>query len=164
MTQEKIFDLVSRFVFILGTFLSPTVPLLMIVGLAILIDTLAGRWAASFQATKDGKIPREEVTSKKTRQGVVEKSVSYSLVVLTFYCIDYAILNEVVVTYIPWQHLATKIVVLFICWIEYDSIDEKYYRVKGYRIKDKFHEFIRSVKKSVKSIFKFKDLFDEEKK
>lgn len=160
MTQEKIYDLLSRFVVILGTFISPTVPLLLIVGLAILIDTLAGRWAASFQAKKEGKVAREEVTSKKTRQGVVEKSVSYSLVVLTFYCIDYAILNEVVIDYVPWQHISTKVVVLFICWVEYDSIDEKYYRVKGYRIKDKFHEFLRSVKRVIKSAFKFKDLFD----
>ncbi|MDX1642037.1 MAG: phage holin family protein, partial [Balneolaceae bacterium] len=128
MSFEKIYELGSKFILIVGTFFAPTFILMGIVGLAILLDTIAGRWAAKHFAMKNGKIVREEVTSRKTRQGTLSKVVVYNLVVLTFFLIDHGMINEVVESYIPWQFLLTKMTVLFICWIEFDSIDEKYYR------------------------------------
>lgn len=156
---ERFSDIITRFGLLLGAFFSPLVPLLATVGVAILIDTLAGRWAAGYKAKKDGFQYRDVVTSKKTRQGVVEKSVSYCLVVIFFYMLDLYVINEVTIDYVPWEFISTKIVVIFLCWIEYDSIDEKYYRVKGYRIKDKFHDFTDDIKNFFRKLFKFKDFF-----
>jgi hypothetical protein len=70
--------------------------------------------------------------------------------------IDYAMINEVVLTYAPFEFMMTKISVLFLCWIEFDSIDEKYYRVKGVRLKDKIRDFFRSIATTIQNIFDFK--------
>lgn len=149
---EHAWELVFKYAMILLAFFAPTFSLLAIVGLSILLDTLIGRWAAKFEAVRDGKDPRIEVTSRKTRVGVISKVITYNIAVFTFFLLDDAVLNEITAQTLPWQYISTKIVVLFIVWMEYDSIDEKYYKVKGYRIKDKFKTFIGGLKSLVRVI------------
>jgi len=155
MTYKTPLDHIVQFALIISTFFAPTFLLMGAVGLAILMDTIAGRWAAKKHALKTGKIVREEVTSRKTRQGTLSKAIVYNLVVITFFVIDKSIINEVVLNYTPYEFMATKIATLFICWIEFDSIDEKYYNVKGIRLKDKIREFFRSIAELIKNIFDF---------
>jgi hypothetical protein len=150
-------DKIGNFLIIALTFFAPLAPLLAVVGLAILIDTITGRWAAAHEARKKNIAVREYVTSKKTREGFISKSVTYSLSVILFYLLDYSIINEFSATFIPWQFIATKVVVLYICWIEWDSIDEKYYRVKGVSLKDKFRKFTRDIKGLLTGILKLKN-------
>src|SRR5690554_5227474 len=155
MPFERTSELITKFAFIIATFFAPTVMLMLIVGLAILMDTIAGRWAAKRKALKEGKPVREEVTSRKTRQGTLSKVIVYNLVVITFFMIDSAMINEVVLLYVPFEFAVTKVATLFICWIEFDSIDEKYYHVKGVRLKDKIRSFFRGVSLIIKNIFDF---------
>lgn len=156
MSFAKFSDLGSKFLLIITTFFAPTFILMAIVGLAILLDTITGRWAAKHFARKEGKVVREEVTSKKTRLGTLSKVITYNLVVITVFLIDYAMINEVVLNYLPFEYMITKLSVLFLCWMEFDSIDEKYYRVKGVTLKDKIREFFRSAKVTIQNIFDLK--------
>lgn len=145
---------------VLGAFFSPLIGLIIVIGFAIFMDILAGRWAAGKEAEKQGIPKREFVTSRKTREGAVAKIIQYNLAILGVYLIDRFIVNDIFLAWakIPQlEYLLTKIGTVFIVWIEYDSIDEKVYRVKGYRIKDKIKMFIGGVKKFVSSIVGIKN-------
>jgi len=141
-------------------FFSPIYMLMLIVGLTILFDTVAGRWCAKHQAIKQGKEPRLEVTSNKTRTGAINKIIMYNLTVITLYLVDYSMINEAVMMWLKspvFTYLLTKLTVLFLIWIEFDSIDEKYYKVKGVRIKDKIGVFFSGAKMIVEKIFTFRN-------
>jgi hypothetical protein len=154
---ERIMELSWKFLIIIGSFFAPTIMLMLIVGLTILFDTIVGRWSAKVIAIKEGKNPREEVTSRKTRVGAIPKIIAYNLVVITMYLIDYSILNEILLGVLPWQYLTTKASVLFLIWLELDSIDESYYYATGTRLKNRIRDFIRSVKKTIAELINFKN-------
>lgn len=141
---------------LIGAFFAPAAPILMAVGLAILLDTYFGRW-------KSRKIG-EEVTSKKTRIGLVPKSIGYCLVVLTFYMLDYAIVDEFVHFFFPISFISTKLVALVLIYIEYTSMDESYEKVKGIKLKQAFANMMKSVRTITTDIYKTKDGVDKFKK
>lgn len=139
----------TKFAIGLTAFFSPVVIMFALVGLAILSDTLAGRWCARHKARAEGKDERLEVTSRKTREGALQKIIAYNLAMLTLYLVDYWAVNEIVKFYLPWDFLLTKIGTIFLVWIEFDSIDEKFYKVKGVRITTRMREFLSVFRKLI---------------
>lgn len=119
-------------------FLAPISSLMMVVGIVIFADTYFGRWSAR----KSGV----EVTSKKTREGLVPKMVGYQLSIISMFLLDGYMLNEVIINYIPFAYLATKATGSFLIWIEWSSINESYKKIYGYTINDKIGEFFKSIK------------------
>lgn len=120
------------------------------------VDTFYGRWAAKQIAIREDKNPRDEVTSKKTRVGFISKILSYEIGIILAFLVDKWILNFIVMSFFPIEYLVTKLIGLFIIWIEFTSIDEKIYRVKGYKMMDKFSEFVKKIKKTISCLVDFK--------
>jgi hypothetical protein len=118
--------------------LAPIHTLIFLITCAILIDTWFGRWAAAHEARKLGVPVREFVTSNKTRRGIISKFIGYNVALILMFILDKYFLQELllwILPGVPVLFLITKIVGLIILWIEFDSVDEKYYRVKGVTLK-----------------------------
>lgn len=120
-------------------FFSPVAFVFLIVGMSIGLDTLFGRWAAKHHAIKQNIPVREYVTSKLTREGMLDKAWMYLGIIAFLFVFDAYVINKFVVYYLknfPVEFAITKIVGLGLVAVEFDSIDEKYYNVKGIRLKD----------------------------
>lgn len=146
--KDYLHDIFVKLLMMLTMFFAPLFMFLIAIGLAILLDTMFGRW----KALNIG----EKVTSKKTRHGVISKVITYNIVTITIFIIDNLAVNEIILTYFPYQFLLTKSVVLFLLWLEGNSIDESYEAVKGYKISDKFIEFIKTIKKLILKAVQYK--------
>jgi len=131
----------KHFLMVFITFISPLLPLALLVSLFSVIDTFVGRW----YARKIG----EEITSRKTRKGLTNKLSIYFLILITTYLIDKTIVNEITRNYIWFDYLFTKFFASLLIWIEYTSVDEKIKWVKGKGLTDKIIEFGKSLKKIV---------------
>lgn len=122
-------------------FISPLLPLALIVTLFCVIDTFVGRWYA--------KQIKEKITSRKTRIGFTRKIIAYFLVLITAYLIDRFIVNEIMRNYIWFDWAFTKFFTSVLIWIEYTSIDEKIKWVKGKGLTDRIVDFGKSLKKII---------------
>lgn len=141
----------------ISLYLSPIYPLVGLVLATILTDTLTGRWAARHIARLEGKDVRLEVSSRKTRDGLIPKILGYISVILFVYILDRFMLSDLVTHFFPAfpvEYSATKIGGLILMWIEFDSIDENYYKVKGIRIKDIISDKIKKLRELIKSFKK----------
>ena len=146
--KDYLHDIFVKLLMMLTVFFAPLFMFLISIGLAILLDTFFGRW----KALNVG----EKVTSKKTRHGVISKVITYNIVVITIFIIDNLAVNEVFLNYLPYEFVLTKSVVLFLLWLEASSIDESFEEVKGYKISDKFIEFLKTIKKVVFKAVQYK--------
>jgi hypothetical protein len=139
----------------LFAFFTPVFPLMIIVGMFIVFDTYMGRKAVSVMAKSKGENPRKYLKSSITRAGLFRKFFLYNSVLLSVYLIDLFVLGEFVEQHLPIDHLITRGGMVVLCWVEYDSIDEKYYKINGITltcvIKDKVNKF----KGLLQAIFKF---------
>jgi len=140
----------------LVAFFTPLVPLTLLVGVFIIFDTYMGRKAAAKVAIKQGLSPREVVTSRKTRVGLFTKFLMYNLVLLSIYLIDLHVLGDVINQYSPYPFTITRLGVVVLCWVEYDSIDEKYYRIHGITLTSIIKDKINKVKVFLGLVGKFK--------
>ena len=138
-------------------FFSPIIPLTLLVGFFIMFDTYMGRKAAKVVALRNNLKPREVVTSRKTRVGLFKKLFTYNMVLLSIYMIDLYILGDVVSNYSPFPLTITRLGVVVLCWVEYDSIDEKYYRIHKVTLTSIIKEKIDKIKEFIKSITIFKN-------
>jgi len=145
----KIGNGLLEFLVIVGTFFAPAGPVLLAVGLSIALDTYFGRWKAKHNG--------ERVTSKKTRLGLVPKSIGYSLMVLAFYTLDYAIVDDFIQLFFPQiKFVTTKLVGLVLIYVEYTSMDESYKEVKGVKLKQAFGNMMKGVRGFIGDILKTK--------
>jgi len=141
----------------ISLYLSPIYPLVGLVLTTILADTLSGRWAARHIARLEGKDVRLEVSSRKTRDGLIPKILGYISVILFVYILDRFMLSDLVTHFFPAfpvEYSATKIGGLILMWIEFDSIDENYYKVKNVRIKDIISDKVKKLRELFKSFKK----------
>ena len=141
----------------ISLYLSPIYPLVGLVLATILADTLSGRWAARHIARLEGKDVRLEVSSRKTRDGLIPKILGYISVILFVYILDRFMLSDLVTHFFPAfpvEYSATKIGGLILMWIEFDSIDENYYKVKNVRIKDIISDKVKKLRELFKSFKK----------
>jgi len=123
-------------------FISPLLPLALLVTFASVIDTFVGRWYATQK--------NEVVTSRKTRVGLMRKLIIYFTALLFCYMVDNFMINEITRNYIWFDWAFTKFIASLLIWIEYTSIDEKIKWVKGKGITDRIIEFGKSLKRLVK--------------
>ena len=131
----------KNFLMIFTAFISPLLPLALIISLFIVIDTFVGRW----YARQKGEI----ITSRKTRIGFCRKTLFYFLVLICVYLIDKFIVNEITRNYIWFDWAFTKFFASVLIWIEYTSIDEKIKWIKGKGLTDRIVDFGKSLKKII---------------
>ena len=131
----------KNFLMIFTAFISPLLPLALIITLFIVIDTFVGRW----YARQKGEI----ITSRKTRIGFCRKTLFYFLVLICVYLIDKFIVNEITRNYIWFDWAFTKFFASILIFIEYTSIDEKIKWIKGKGLTDRIMDFGKSLKKII---------------
>ena len=131
----------KNFLMIFTAFISPLLPLALIITLFIVIDTFVGRW----YARQKGEI----ITSRKTRIGFCRKTLFYFLVLICVYLIDKFIVNEITRNYIWFDWAFTKFFASILIFIEYTSIDEKIKWIKGKGLTDRIVDFGKSLKKII---------------
>jgi len=131
----------KNFLMIFTAFISPLLPLALIITLFMIIDTFVGRWYA--------RQNNELITSRKTRIGFCRKSLIYFLVLICVYLIDKFIVNEITKNYIWFDWAFTKFFASILIWIEYTSIDEKIKWIKGKGLTDRIVDFGKSLKKII---------------
>ena len=102
------------------SFFIPVGNILILVGCAIILDTLTGIW----KSIKTG----QQITSRKL-SSVISKMLLYQSTVLLFYMLDVFILNEIVITFFNVPLLTTKILGLTLVSVEIVSINENYKKV-----------------------------------
>lgn len=109
------------------TFFSPIAGLLLAVGAMIALDTILG-------VTKAIKLEGwESVTSRKASV-IISKFLLYQLTVITFFIIDYNLINEFTKAHYQNDYLLTKFITLSLCFVEAKSIDENIKVIFGFSI------------------------------
>lgn len=149
----------ASMLFALFSYFAPVEFVFVLIGLAIFTDTYAGRWCAKKLAIRNNKDVRIEVSSKKTREGLLIKMITYNLAIMTVYTLDKNVLNPLVMYFFesfPIDYIITKGVGIVFIAIEADSIDEKYYKVTGKRIGTLIREKVSYIKDMIREIFQFK--------
>ena len=119
-------------------FFAPIALIILAVGLAILTDTIVAL-----------ALTKSKFTSKRLRHGILSKTIAYEASVLLLFLVDYAMINDAMLTVFSVPFVVTKLAGLFLIGIEISSIDEKirdkYGDDKG--IISRFKKFIISIKK-----------------
>jgi len=116
--QSKLFTLIS----ICLAFFLPISGILLMIGVLIVIDTVAGIW----KAKKIG----EKITSRRL-SAIISKLALYEVTVIMFFLIDVFILNDIILTFFSVPFMLTKVVALVLSSIEVMSINESWKRVKN---------------------------------
>ncbi|QDP51072.1 MAG: hypothetical protein Unbinned3907contig1000_15 [Prokaryotic dsDNA virus sp.] len=143
--KQLIITHTSVFMKTILVFFSPIKPIILLVGLSTILDTIAGIWRA--------KKLKEKVSSRKARKGLVPKLVSYIVAVLLVYTTDFFIINELVSNFISIDYLATKLIALALISVEVKSIDESFKAVKGCSFLEKITSIIlkaRDIRKNLR--------------
>tara|TARA_R100000655_G_scaffold43604_2_gene80019 strand:+ start:3264 stop:3698 length:435 start_codon:yes stop_codon:yes gene_type:complete len=126
-------------------FFAPIKPIIMLIGISTILDTVAGIWRA--------KKLKETVSSRKARKGLIPKLVSYIVAILLVYATDFFIINEMVSNFISIEYLATKLIALALISVEVKSIDESFKAVKGCSFLQKITDIIlkaRDIRKNLR--------------
>ena len=131
---------------IILSFLTPIIPLILIVGGAIVLDTLTGVYKS-----KKKDIP---ITSKGYRS-IVSKMVMYNAAVILFFCIETYILQDIIGLLTDINLILTKVVTTTLLFIEVKRINENYEEVTGV---DAFKEFKKLLKRSKDAISEVKSI------
>lgn len=122
----------------LVAFFAPISSLLVLVGFAIVSDTMVGLYSSYKTKTP--------ILSRKLAR-IVSKMFVYQGVVLLFFAMDKLIINELSAMAISVQFITTKIVSLMLVSIECYSIDEKIRNFnKGNGIKFYFTRLLKLTK------------------
>ncbi len=118
---------------IIIAFLMPIIPLIIIVGVAIVLDAII-----SIRKSKKLKQP---ITSRKLSKSI-SKMVLYNSAVILFFCIEHWILGDFIglLTSIPF--VLTKLVTAFLLYVEGLSIQENL-KAMGIDIWSKFKGFLK---------------------
>lgn len=145
----------TTFLKFLAIYFAPVFPIVIVIGIVVLVDTYMGRSAA--------RARNEKVTSKKTRKGLIPKILGYQLAIITLFIIDGWAVNEIVINYVPFAFLLTKLAGGFIIWIEWTSINESYEDIHGYTLNSKIAEFFKSLRKIISIMLDFKKDIDDKK-
>ena len=147
--KTTIITICKKYLLLIIAYFSPIHFLMGLIGLAIMLDTWMGRWAARHKAIKNGWVVREYVSSKKTRLGFSVKVLVYNLIILSVYGLDKFMMNDLFNYFVndfPVQFVVSKSVGVVLFLMEVDSMDEKYYNVKGVSLKGKMIDKIKSLK------------------
>lgn len=111
----------------LVAFLSPIHGLLLAVGVMIFMDTLLG-------IIKSIKLDGWESITSRRASVIISKFLLYQLTVLTFFIIDYNLINEFTKLHYQNNYLLTKLITISLCFVEAKSIDENIKAIFGFSI------------------------------
>lgn len=129
---------------ILG-FLLPVIPMLLLTGMAIFMDTAIAVYYA-----------KKNKTFKSERLGdFVPKIILYQAAILLFFMIDKYLLMDFIGMFTHIEYVMTKLVALSLCWIEIESIDETWREHRGVSL-------IKSVKNMIRRVKTVKDEIGKE--
>jgi hypothetical protein len=109
------------------TFFSPIAGLLLAVGAMIALDTILG-------VTKAIKLEGWESVTSRRASVIISKFLLYQLTVITFFIIDYNLINEFTKAHYQNDYLLTKFITLSLCFVEAKSIDENIKVIFGFSI------------------------------
>ena len=112
----------SKLMAIIFSFFLPIVGILILIGAAVLLDTVTGIW-------KSRKL-KQPITSRKL-SAIMSKILLYEATVILFYLIDYFLVNEIVYSFFSIEMLVTKVLALTLVSIEVVSINENYKAIYG---------------------------------
>lgn len=112
----------SKLMAIIFSFFLPIVGILILIGAAVLLDTISGIY-------KSRKL-KQPITSRKL-SAIMSKILLYEATVILFYLIDYFLVNEIVYSFFSIDMLVTKVLALTLVSIEVVSINENYRAIYG---------------------------------
>ena len=127
----------SKLMAIIFSFFLPIVGILILIGAAVLLDTVTGIW-------KSRKL-KQPITSRKL-SAIMSKILLYEATVILFYLIDYFLVNEIVYSFFSIDMLVTKVLALTLVSIEVISINENYKAVRGVDLWDALKNLFRRAK------------------
>lgn len=142
-------DYLLKYLLVALAFFGPIYPIMLLIGMVVITDTIMGRWCAKRLAKKEGKDVRLEVTSRKTRLGFISKTLAYQAAIIFTFILDSYFLGDLIQYFVPEfpiTFVVTKLLGVILILIEFDSIDEKYYKVTGKRMKNIIKEKIKKLK------------------
>ena len=117
----------NAFIMAIITFFSPIAGLLLAVGAMIALDTILG-------VTKAIKLEGWESVTSRRASVIISKFLLYQLTVITFFIIDYNLINEFTKAHYQNDYLLTKFITLSLCFVEAKSIDENIKVIFGFSI------------------------------
>ena len=112
----------SKLMAIIFSFFLPIVGILILIGAAVLLDTITGIY-------KSRKL-KQPITSRKL-SAIMSKILLYEATVILFYLIDYFLVNDIVYSFFSIEMLVTKVLALTLVSIEVVSINENYRAIYG---------------------------------
>lgn len=118
-------------------FLLPIQPLILLVTMMIVFDTISGIWKA--------KKLKEPITSHKLSR-VISKMLLYQGALITFFLLEKYLLAEFIVLFISISFFLSKVVAIFFCGIELMSMNENIKAVKGFNLFQMFKSMLTRVK------------------
>lgn len=127
-------------------FLTPIIPLMVIVFGAILLDTVFGILRA--------RKVKEEITSRRLSK-IISKLLLYQLVIILAFSTEKFILSDIIGIFCQIHLIGTKLVTTVLLFIEGTSISENYKILTGVSIWQKAKELIgrgKELKKDIKDI------------
>ena len=132
----------------LSAFLMPIKPLMILVGLMIILDTIFGIWKCKKQGT--------EITSKGL-SSIVSKMVLYEAAVILIFALEKFMLGEFVLLFTAIPLFLTKVVATLLVGIELTSMSENFKEATGISIWHKIKVMLgraKDIKDDVNKILK----------
>lgn len=119
-------------------FVSPIIPLIILVGLCIFFDTITG-------IAKAVKL-KEMITSRKLST-IISKMVLYQAAILLFFGIETYILHDFIKLFIEIPYFLTKLVSITLVMIELVSVNENLEEGFGINLWNQFKIMLKRAKK-----------------
>ena len=118
---------------IIISFLTPIIPLIIVVGLAIIIDTCIGIYRAYRL--------KEAVTSRKLSK-LISKLLLYNGTIIFTFITEKYLLQDIIGLFTQIPLIATKLITTILLFIEILSITESYRIITGINVWDKLKSMI----------------------
>jgi hypothetical protein len=147
--QENIILVIAS----MGAFLLPIQPLMLLVGMMILLDTITGLWKAY-------KI-KEKITSRKL-SNVVSKMILYQGVVITLFILEKYALGEFVTYFVEVPYFLTKLISIILISIELMSMHENFEAITKINIWKAFKKIVTRTTEVKNDLVKLTDLENKE--
>jgi hypothetical protein len=137
----------------IGAFLLPIQPLLILVGLMIVLDTITGLW----KATK----LKEKITSKKL-SNIVSKMVLYQGTIITLFLLEKYLLGEFIGLFVQIPYFLTKMISVVLVGIEIMSMHENFEAITNINIWKSFKTMVKRGKEAKNDLVELTDLENKE--
>ena len=148
--KTTLLTFLTMFLKTLIIFFTPIKGIVVLIMLSVVIDTAFGIWKV--KVLND---PDDPFNSRKMRFGFVRKTVVYLLFIGLVFITDVFILNDLVkyiLSNLEINYLCTRIGALILIGIEMKSMDESWFKVKGWSFIERAGGILRRIKKAKEDI------------